>query len=493
MLIRSEVEIQLAVIIWAVISLARQEEFTDIVRGESRLAKYAHDLKHGSAHLEVVLDDGNETVGDDGDVYLYAYCVFRLSPEPLDLEVLLDPLEEKLHDVILGEQGTPQDSHDLHDWTSKLEVVLNDSDETVCDDGDMDLNTHRIVTLSPERLDPEVLLDPFEEQLDLPPVFIKEGDVLGIKIEVVRVVDETAVQLFCVVDNPSESTRVLLFVFFLCEADALVFEHIVCAVKHVFAIDNLICWLSLLPEYEESAECVNRIETGQVEISSVKHIAGQRFVSEPVHCVDIVDLGIGDAVEHGYLRDDVNLRVNLDARLGAAKLCPLEHRHTEVDCGRVDGIESAVQFKLSRNPFGLGKGYHVEGKLFKDPMVSEVVGLGKHLLVHRVVAKSEMFRFPTMGGCYVCKFPETPTAHQLTEHQYKHVAPMRQRPAFGPVVVLDDNAPEMPLREELNYLCEHESSNMHICSDLKTDAKVRIQRQVQAIMPRFARNKDSLT
>ena len=424
MLIRSEVEIQLAVIIWAVISLARQEEFTDIVRSESRLAKYAHDLKHGSAHLEVVLDDGNEAVGDDGDVYLYAYCVFRLSPEPLDLEVLLDPLEEKLH---------------------------------------------------------------------LPSVFIKKGNVLRTEIEVVRVVDETAVQLFCVVDNPSESTRVLLFVFFLCEADALVFEHIVCAVKHVFAIDNLICWLSLLPEYEESAECVNRIETGQVEISSVKHIAGQRFVSEPVHCIDIVDLGIGDAVEHGYLRDDVNLRVNLDARLGAAKLCPLEHRHTEVDCGRVDGIEYAVQFKLSRNTFGLGKGYHVEGKLFKDPMVSEVVGLGKHLLVHRVVAKSEMFRFPTMGGCYVCKFPETPTAHQLTEHQYKHVAPMRQRPAFGPVVVLDDNAPEMPLREELNYLCEHESSYMHICSDLKTDAKVRIQRQVQAIMPRFARNKDSLT
>ena len=46
---------------------------------------------------------------------------------------------EKLHDVILGEQGTSLDSHDLHDGTSKLEVVLNDSNETVCDDGDMNL------------------------------------------------------------------------------------------------------------------------------------------------------------------------------------------------------------------------------------------------------------------------------------------------------------------------------------------------------------------
>ena len=41
---------------------------------------------------------------------------------------------EKLHDIILGEQGTSEDAHDLHDWASKLEVVLNDSDETVGDE-----------------------------------------------------------------------------------------------------------------------------------------------------------------------------------------------------------------------------------------------------------------------------------------------------------------------------------------------------------------------
>ena len=70
---------------------------------------------------------------------------------------------EEIQNVIFGKQGTAQDSHDLHDWTAKFEVVLNDSDETVCDDGNMNLDTHGIVTLSPERLDPKVLLDPFEE------------------------------------------------------------------------------------------------------------------------------------------------------------------------------------------------------------------------------------------------------------------------------------------------------------------------------------------
>ena len=66
----------------------------DVVRGESRLAKDAHDFKYRSAHLEVMLDNGNEAVGNNGDMYLDADGVLRLSPEPLDLEVLLDPLEE---------------------------------------------------------------------------------------------------------------------------------------------------------------------------------------------------------------------------------------------------------------------------------------------------------------------------------------------------------------------------------------------------------------
>lgn len=405
MLIRSEVEIQLAVVFLAVIPLTRLEEVTDVVRGESRLAKDAHDLKHRPAHLEVMLDDGNEAVGDDGDMYLYADSVLRLSPEPLDLEVLLDPLEEKFH---------------------------------------------------------------------LPPIFIKEGNVLCTEIEVVRVVDETAVQLFYVVDNPSESARVLSHVLLLCKADALVFEHIVSTVKHVLAIDNLVCRLPLLPEYEESTECVNCVETGKVEISPVKHIAGQRFVSEPVHGVDVMDLGIGDAVKHGNLRNDVDLRVNLDARLCAAEFRPFEHGQAEVDGGRVDGVEPAVQLKLSRNPLGLGKRYHVEGKLLKDSVVSEVVGLGKHLLCNGQEAKAEVEGLFTMGNCDVCKFTETAAAHELAEHQHEHLVPMRHRPVSCSVAVLGDDALEPPLWEKFCDLCEHILSYMHICSVLKTDAKIHI-------------------
>ena len=68
------------------------------------------------------------------------------------------------------------------------------------------------------------------------------------------------------------------------------------------------------------------------------------------------------------------------------------------------------------------------------------------------------------------------TTCKLAKHEDQQVVPMRHGPAFGPFFVLGDNAPELPLREEAGDLCENVCSNVHICSDFESDAKVRISR-----------------
>ena len=192
-------------------------------------------------------------------------------------------------------------------------------------------------------------------------------------------------------------------------------------------------------------------------------------------------LGIGNSVEYWYLSNDVNLSMDPDARLGASKLCPSEYGHAQVDGSGVDGIEPAVQFKLLSDASNLGHSHHVKSEFLKDAMISETVGLRQHLSVDGLVAKAEMFGLPTMGCCYICKFPETPTAHKLTEHQNQQMVPMRHRPALGPVAVLGEYSPELPLREELYYLCKNECPYMHICSDFESDAKVSISKPGQGI------------
>ena len=383
---------------------------------------------------------------------------------------------EKLHDVILGKQGTAQNAHNLHDGPSKLEVMLNDSDETVCDDGNMDLNTYRIVALSPERLDLEVLLDPFEEQLDLPPVFIKEGNVFGCKVEVVRVVSERTMQIRSIVDDTPDFARVLLFVLLLREDNGLITQDVVLSFKNVFTGNDFIFRALLLADDKEGSGHSNLVKPGKVKVASVKDIARQRLVCEPVHSIDIMHIGIGDSVEHRYLRDDIHLSVDLNARLRASELRPAKERHAEVDSCGIHGIESAVQLKLSGNPPLLRKEHHMEGKLLKDAVVSEVVSLGKRALVDGRLSESEMKRLLSMSSCYICEFSQPFATHKLSEHKNEKLAPRRRSPILGSVAGLGHKAFEIPLWQEAGYLSENVLSEMHIYTKFDLAAKVRISK-----------------
>ena len=412
MLIEFEVKIELAVRLFIRLSLERLEQFLDAVSGECRLAKDTHDFKHRSANLEVVLNDGDETVRDDGNVYLYPDSILGLTPETLDLKVLLDPLEEDLH---------------------------------------------------------------------LPPVLVELRNVLCAEIEVISVIYKTPVKLRYIIDDTSDDSGVLLLILLLGKADTLVAQHIVGAIKHTLPIDNLIVGMTLLPDNEECTGQVDSVESCKVKVSSVKHIAGQGIVCEPVHGVDIMHIGVCDSVEDRYLRGDVNLRVNPDAGLGASELRPSEHGHAEVDGCGVDSIKPAMQLKLLSDTLGLCDGDHVESELLKDAVVPECIGLRQHLSVDRLTAKTEVLGFLSMGYRDICKFPEASASDELTEHQHQHVAPVRHRPSLGPVVVLGQDAPEMPLWKELGYLGENELSYVHICSDFESDANVRFSKPGQGM------------
>ena len=383
---------------------------------------------------------------------------------------------KQVSDIVFDQQRTTQNAHDLIDGPADLKVVFDDSDEAIGDDGNVYLYSDSILGLTPEGFDAQVLFNPLEKEFDLPPVLVKECDVLGCKVEVVRIVRERSLKVGRIVNNTSDGKGIVLLVPFSSKSDGLIPQDVILPVKQVFSsFDNKVR-MELLPYDEEGARLFNGKESGEVKVASIKHITGKRLIGEPVHRVNIVDFCISNPVEYGYLCDDIDLGVNPDARFGTSELCPAEYRHTEVDGCGIDGIESSVQLKLLRNASALCQRNHIEGKLFIDTIVSESVGLRQHLTVDWKPAESEKEGLVTMRNRDICEFPEAPTAEQLAKHQNLQMAPMRERPAASVIVVLCNEAPKLPLRKEQGYLCENVLPDMHICTDFDLAAKVAISK-----------------
>jgi len=70
------------------------------------------------------------------------------------------------------------------------ESLPDDRDQDVDRDGDPYLGLHRVLRRAEERLDPQMLLDPFEEELHPPPRPVEFGDGQRGKYEVVGEEDQ---------------------------------------------------------------------------------------------------------------------------------------------------------------------------------------------------------------------------------------------------------------------------------------------------------------
>lgn len=60
---------------------------------------------------------------------------------------------KQVSDIIQSQQRAAKDSHDFHDGTTDLHVMFDDTNEAICDDGNMYLNTDCILGFFPKGLD----------------------------------------------------------------------------------------------------------------------------------------------------------------------------------------------------------------------------------------------------------------------------------------------------------------------------------------------------
>lgn len=361
---------------------------------------------------------------------------------------------EQFLDVVFDKEGTTKNTHEFKHWSIEFEVMLYDSDETICIDGNMYLDSYGIFRCSPKGFDPKMLLNPFE-QFNLPPVSVQECDVLCPEIEVVSIVRKSSMQIFSIINDSSKLRGVIVLIAPASESDGLVAEFSVCSIKHVLYGNNLIVRLAFLPNDKEGCTLVYVKEPCKVKIASAKYIEGQRLIRKPLHGLEITDICIGDSVEHRYLLDNVNLRVDFNAGFSASKMSPLEYRHTKVYCCGVNRIKFPMKLEILCEPLLLCDSHHVKSKLLKDSVISVGVCTGQCSSTNWIVTKTKDVKSFRISSCYINEFSETFTASKLAKHQYQKMTPGSRIPVVCSVLELLYNTPEIALRKKSCHLSKN--------------------------------------
>lgn len=311
-----------------------------------------------------------------------------------------------------------------------------------------------------------------KEKFDLPTVAVEKCDILGCEIEVVGVVYERTSEVCCIIDNPSHICWVVPCVPIPREPYCLVKEYAVHSIKNVFRADDFEFRFPFLADDEECAAEMYSEKPCEVEIHTVKDIAGVGFVVNPLHSLVVSDFGVCDSVEYWNLGNDVNPCMYFDARLCATEERPLEDGHTEVDGSEVDCVKPTMQLKFFGNPPLLRERNHIEREVLEYPSVTEHVGLRKSVPDNGRIAEAKMIAPFCVGGGNVCELSESIASKKLPEDENKQVIPMRKTPLLCSVIEFGNNPAELPLWQIHCNLGKYLSSVVHLCSIL-SETKVR--------------------
>ena len=222
---------------------------------------------------------------------------------------------EEVPEGLLAEQRCTDDPQHIEGASVQPEVVLDDGDQAICDDGDIYLDADSILRRSPEGVDAEMRLYPFEETLDQPAVFIKESDGLGLEREVVGQERKRSFVLRGVVNDASESDGILAARLLSREPDGLVEDDITIVGKFFAGRNDLVLHPSLLADDELRRDEVNLVKSLKIIVSTVEDVVCEGFERNPVHSVDVRNLGISDIDIDRYLSRNVKKGMCFDARL----------------------------------------------------------------------------------------------------------------------------------------------------------------------------------
>ena len=243
---------------------------------------------------------------------------------------------------------------------------------------DPDLGSHSVLAGSVKGFDAKVLLDPFEEEFDLPATLVYSGDGQGWQVEVVGQEDQPLTAYRIDIADTTQTLRVVEFPLPGAQPDRLVAAQSR-ALVHRTGFQNVELRVAFGSDHEVCLCLFNAIQTGEIEIATVDYIDASGIESDLIEEMDVVNRSIGNAHKHRDWAAQVELCVQFDGCFGSPEVCPREHRQTQIDGRGIDRINHLVEIEPIRI-FGIeppGLANEDLSERFVNPPVPMFVGVGQ--------------------------------------------------------------------------------------------------------------------
>ena len=280
-----------------------------------------------------------------------------------------------------------------------MQTFFDDSDEDVSTNCDPYLRLYCIFAGAQKGFDTQMLLDPFEEQFDLPALLVKCRDHLWFECKVVGQKSEPFSGL--VLDNDAaQGCGIILARSDQWQDTSLIADDIAGGSIDRVRVAPFELGIAFCPCDEEGVHRMQPIQSCEIEIAAIHQVIRTWFDHQIVEQIDFVGLAVGDVNEAGNGSAQVEQRMQFDGCFGGSKRCPRIHRQTQIDSGGIEGIHRRIEIDAKRFA-GIQRARHrnqVLRKIGVDLPGSRRVRIGQRIAGNRRTAKSHVVQPMGLGA-----------------------------------------------------------------------------------------------
>ena len=275
----------------------------------------------------------------------------------------------------------------------QMQTFLGNGDQHVSADRDPDLRLDCVFVGAIKRLDAQVLLDPFEEQFDLPALSIQVCNQLGFEGEVVGQ-ERDAFATVVLDDHASQCGGIVLAGIENCQYTSLIAHDVGVGSVHGVGVAPLELGIGLGTGDEESVGLMNHKQSLEIQVPAIEQVVRARLDVQQVQGVDLVRLAVADVNECGDGAAQVQQGVQFDSRFVGSKRCPRINRQAQVYRRGIEGVDRCIQVDRHRL-FGIQRARHGDQVLREvgvDLPRASCIGIGQGVARNGLAAQPHVIQ-----------------------------------------------------------------------------------------------------